>query len=238
MKTENPAVAPISNRKPLSGFTLIELLVVIAIMAILVALTIPVIGSFKKRSIVNRARAEMAQLQTAIDNYKATYGFYPPDSPNGPITNQLLYELTGTTNLMTPSSSQPDYQSIGSTNTISYADYNGVLGVTGFMNCDKPGEDTRPAKNFFLNIPSTDIATSGGARVLATSVGGPLAAYRPMPGFTMTDGGNANPWRYNSSHPQNNPGGYDLWVNIVFRPGETNLVCNWNARSQLNTQWP
>ena len=48
--------------------------------------------------------AEMEQLETAIDSYKATYGFYPPSNPGYPGVPQdamfspLYYELLGTTN--------------------------------------------------------------------------------------------------------------------------------------------
>ncbi len=53
--------------------------------------------------------AEMAQLETAIDSYKAAYGFYPPSNPlynptnvttyEGHLINPLYYELLGTTNI-------------------------------------------------------------------------------------------------------------------------------------------
>ncbi len=86
-----------------SAFTLIELLVVIAIMAALAALLLPVAGAVKKHQYIYNAQAEMAKLETAIDRYKAAYGFYPPDnhltnSANQALINQLYYELVGTTN--------------------------------------------------------------------------------------------------------------------------------------------
>lgn len=218
------------------AFTLIELLVVISVMAVLAALTVPVIGAIKKKAIINHARGEMAQLEAAIDRYKAAYGFYPPDGSRGPVTNELYYELVGTTNR----SSTADFQVLGSTNAIDYAAVSGTFGIQGFMNCDKSGggEDTRPAQNFFPEIPPTELASSGAIKVFATSVGGPLENYAPMPGFTTSGGGNANPWRYVSSHPRNNPNSYDLWVQIVFKPGVTNLICNWNDRPIINSPMP
>jgi hypothetical protein len=44
----------------------------------------------------------------------------------------------------------------------------------------------------------------------------------------VISGTTLNPWRYNSSHPTNNTGGYDLWVDLVIR-GKTNRVCNWST---------
>ena len=64
------------------AFTLIELLVVIAIMATLAALLLPVAGAVKKHQYIYNTQAEMAKLETAIDRYKAAYGFYPPDNTN------------------------------------------------------------------------------------------------------------------------------------------------------------
>ena len=96
---------------PRPAFTLIELLVVIAIMGVLAALIFPVLGEVKKRQYINHAQAEMAQLETAIERYKAAYGFYPPGNqlnPANPLVNQLYYELTGTTNTVPP----PDRRSI------------------------------------------------------------------------------------------------------------------------------
>jgi len=226
------------------GFTLIELLVVIAVIGVLAALTVPVIGAIKKRAIINRARGEMAQLETAIERYKAAYGFYPPDNANiandivhSALTNQLYYELTGTINLA--NSSTPDFQTLNSTNTINYVGYYGYFGINGFMNCSRgSGEDAKPAQNFLPRINSTQIAHDEGTEILVTSVGGPFDGYNPIPGFVTSSGAYANPWRYISSHPQNNPNSYDLWVEIVFKPGVTNLICNWNNRPQLNSPLP
>jgi hypothetical protein len=47
-----------------------------------------------------------------------------------------------------------------------------------------------------------------------------------------------NPWRYNSSSPTNNPGAYDLWIQIVITPGQTNLICNWRKQPQINNPLP
>ena len=41
-----------------------------------------------------------------------------------------------------------------------------------------------------------------------------------------------NPWRY--AYPgTNNPGSYDLWVQLDIA-GNTNLICNWTKQVQIN----
>jgi hypothetical protein len=67
--------------------------------------------------------------------------------------------------------------------------------------------------------------------ILITSVGGPDAAYQPLGGVDL------NPWRYNSSSPTNNPGSYDLWVQLSIG-GKTNLICNWSKQVQINNPLP
>ena len=59
------------------AFTLVELLVVIAIIIIVVSLTIPVLQSVNRWQFINTARAELNQIQAALENYKAQYGAYP-----------------------------------------------------------------------------------------------------------------------------------------------------------------
>jgi prepilin-type N-terminal cleavage/methylation domain-containing protein len=245
-----PNAAPLFSRprpstlNPRRAFTLIELLVVISIIALIAALILPVGAAAKRLAAIHNAQAEMAQLETAIDRYKSAYGFYPPDSTtvfnngvnNIPI-NQLYFELLGTTN----TDNSPTFQSLDDPIIqLNGAQLMIIFGVNGFMNCNKPGsgEDARVAQNFLpglkpdriaiftnINVPNNPI------KLLVTSVGGPAAAYKPLGGFAL------NPWRYSSSNPTNNPGSYDLWVQLVFGQ-QTNLICNWNKRRQINNPLP
>ena len=89
----NPATYP-------RAFTLIELLVVISIIAILAAFTLPIMKSLKRKEYINKTQAEMAQLETAIDSYKAAYGFYPPSNPNYPAyPGQAMFSPVSYTHL-------------------------------------------------------------------------------------------------------------------------------------------
>src|SRR3989442_11771901 len=75
------------------AFTLIELLVVIAVIAILATLIFPVTGAVYAARTKARAKAELAEIETAIERYKDKRGHYPPDNPGNPVLNQLYYEL-------------------------------------------------------------------------------------------------------------------------------------------------
>jgi len=86
------------------AFTLIELLTVVVIIGILASLTVGVAGIASRRSKISRAQAELARLDLAIREYKARFGYYPPDNvidannlTQDPVVNQLYYELFGST---------------------------------------------------------------------------------------------------------------------------------------------
>jgi prepilin-type N-terminal cleavage/methylation domain-containing protein len=225
-----------------SAFTLIELLVVIAIMGVLAALILPVVAAVKKHQYIYNTQAEMAKLETAIDRYKAAYGFYPP-SPTTPPTagnpstlvNQLYYELEGTVyspiNLnYTPLDGSAQILSAGQVASA-------FTGIGGFINCTKPGagEDAAAARNFLPDLkPNQIIVYSNNTvpvTILISSVGGPDANYQPL------GSPDVNPWRYNSSSPTNNPGSYDLWVQLVIGK-QSNLICNWTKQVQINSPLP
>jgi len=228
------------------AFTLIELLTVISIIGVLAALTFPVLKGIKRQQYIKNATAEMEQLETAIERYKAAYGFYPPDNQfkpaANPLMNQLYFELLGTTNIA-GNSPTPVYQSLDDpTIQLPQADLNAIFGVSGIMNCGKPGsgEDSPAAKNFLPGLKPSQISTSytnstdpKPFKMLITSVGGPDGTYHPLGAGAM----GINPWRYNSSNPTNNPGGYDLWVQLSIG-GKTNLICNWNKQVQYNSPLP
>ena len=241
------AMKKIGNRKSEIGnsvaFTLIELLVVISIIGILAAFSVPVLSGIKRQAYINKTKAEMETIKTAIERYKAAYGFYPPGNPNNLLLNQLYYELEGTTNNATTGI----YRTLDGSSTIPTAQVNpafGNSGVNGFMNCSKAGagEDAPLAKNFLSDLKASQIfrqytnntpPSPVGVDLLVASVGGPYQGYQPL-------GNNPgpNPWRYNSSSPTNNPGSYDLYVQLVIKPGQTNLICNWTKQVQVNSPLP
>jgi type II secretory pathway pseudopilin PulG len=219
------------------AFTLVELLTVIGVIALLAAFLLPGAAVISKRQKINRTQTELAQLETAIDRYHAAYGFYPPDHPGNPtnsLVNPLYYELEGTTFNQTNGGI---YTTLDGSAKIAAGNVNTAFGVGGFMNCSKPGagEDAPAARNFLPGLKPNQIGatTINGVAVtnLVGSVGGPDATYKPLgqPGL--------NPWRYYSSSPTNNPGAYDLWIQLSMG-GKTNLICNWSRQVQINSPLP
>lgn len=211
-----------------TGFTLIELLVVISIMALLAGLTIPVLGAVKKHQYLKTARAELEQIASALDNYKAKYGAYPPANPNNnPALNPLYYELSGVTNLGATS-----YQTLDSAATISATDFKTAFGAGGVVNFNSAGkndEDATKAKNFIPSLRANRIGVANAYGVpvtlLITSVRGPDAGYQPVGAQEV------NPFRYR--YPgTNNPSTYDLWIDLSIK-GQTNRLSNWSGQVQI-----
>ena len=238
-------VSTIVNRKLkiVNAFTLIELLAVIAIIGVLAAFTIPVLDAVKKRQVISNTQAELGQLDAAIKSYHATYGFYPPDNhnnPPNPAINQLYYELMGVAN------NGGTFKTLDGQATITSQDAQTTFGVPGFMNCTKTGsgEDATQARSFLVGLRPNQLGTNGinsaSIPFLCASVGGPDDKY-PSSSPVSPDylGGvtGLNPWRYNSSNPTNNPGGYDLWVQISIN-GTKYLICNWTKTVQVNNPLP
>src|SRR5581483_6109223 len=148
---------PIENRKSKieNAFTLVELLIVIAIIGILVGFTIPVLKSVKRTQYISHATAELKQLEAAIESYKASHGFYPPGNGVAPgylpgaLTNQLYYELEGTTY----NDATHIYTTLDGATSIDSTTFGLLtdgLNIGGFANATKSGgdENSPTAKNF------------------------------------------------------------------------------------------
>ena len=96
---------PLNSKKSHGGFTLIELLTAMAIVAILAAITFGVLKGVQDAQARTQAKAELAVIQQALEQYKSRYGDYPwHDSDDGdyPTTggvdvtsSMMLYALTG-----------------------------------------------------------------------------------------------------------------------------------------------
>jgi type II secretory pathway pseudopilin PulG len=209
---------------------LIELLAVITIIGVLAAFLVPTIGAVKRHELISKTQAEMAQVETAIDRYKAAYGLYPPDNLNSPIYNQLYFELLGTTN------NNGTYQTLDGSANISANPtvVNNAFSVQGFINCSKTNADesTPQARNFLPDLRPNQI----GSNITNNNV--PVTLLLGSVGGSSSLGRNINPWRYNSHSPTNNPGSYDLWIQLVIKPGQTNLICNWSRQPQINNPLP
>jgi prepilin-type N-terminal cleavage/methylation domain-containing protein len=235
----------IENRKSKiensQAFSLIELLVVITIIGVLAAFIIVGLGAVKKWQYLHVAHVELDAIETALENYKAKYGAYPPGNTASPMLNQLYYELSGT--IYAKINGTDSYQTLDGASVISTNSVFNAYGVGGFVNCTKgSGEDAISAKNFLPGLKPKQVAYSVTNNswiqppsapltdILVTSVGGPDNNYQPL------NAPDLNPIRY--LYPgTNNPNSYDLWVQLVIG-GKTNLVCNWSRQVIVNSPLP
>jgi prepilin-type N-terminal cleavage/methylation domain-containing protein len=217
------STSPAPRSRP--AFTLIELLVVIAIMSILAALIIPIGKAVNRTKIRSKARAELAMLEMAIENYKTKMGHYPPDNPDNPRLNPLYFELEGSvlTNGV--------FQTLDGSGQVRMSQLPITFGpkVTGIINSSQPGvgDEARPALKFISDLkPSQTVLLETGkvdrAYIIASSVPWPADLSFPLPNHP-----GVNPFRYNSSSPTNNPNSFDLWIDVII-DGKTNRISNWS----------
>jgi prepilin-type N-terminal cleavage/methylation domain-containing protein len=219
------------------GFTLIELLTVISIIGILAGLLVglaPAAGAKMKEA---RVRSELAQLVTAIEQYKSKQGFYPPDSIDAktglvdPVINPLYYELGGTLVIDPYDASNGLFHPLNGSDNLKPADVKKFFNRDGFANAGTL--TNRLYHTGFKPAQHGRIATVGQRRVEVLVVGVPWPPNAPTnalkgrvnieqtPGVLML-----NPWRYVSSKPVHNPDSYDLWAEVIIR-GQPRIIGNW-----------
>jgi prepilin-type N-terminal cleavage/methylation domain-containing protein len=208
-----------------AAFTLIELLVVIAVIALLASMIFPITGAVNRAKIRGRTQAQRAQLETAIDSYKAKRGVYPPDNAGYPTTNQLYFELVGTT------LANGEYVTLDRSARIKVSDL-AVFGsgVGGFVNCVRGGggDEGSDAENFLKGLKPDQVAEfPNGLKVI---IGVPWKRGDPPFNKSPLDIAGyetVNPWRYVSSNPTNNPSSYDLWIDVMIGD-KAYRYCNWS----------
>ncbi len=66
-----------TRRRNARGFTLIELLLVLVILAVLAAVVVPKFTGHTKQAKLDAAKADISNLETALDNYELDNGEYP-----------------------------------------------------------------------------------------------------------------------------------------------------------------
>jgi prepilin-type N-terminal cleavage/methylation domain-containing protein len=215
------------------AFTLIELLVVISIIALLASLIVPLAGYAGRNNKRSRVRAELNQVITAIEAYKAHFGYYPPDNvaPSSkivnPVTNQLFYELTG----VIVDESKGMFHARDRQQNISSGAVMQYFNRDGFENA---GPNPKEIKSFISLKASQRRAISSPSpgpeiEVLAVSVDWPPddPNFTPFKYSTDRQIRRVNPWRYVRTNPTNNPDGFDLWAEFV-ESGKIKVICNWS----------
>jgi prepilin-type N-terminal cleavage/methylation domain-containing protein len=223
----SPIRTPRSALRTRSAFTLIELLIVVAIIAILAALIMPITFAVNRQKIRNRTKTELAQIESAIENYKSKHNFYPPDNPGDPMfLNQLYYELSGTT------LKNGVYTTLDGNATINVTSLPGAFGpaatMTGFVNSMQGtgGDEGIIAQNFLKGLSPSQIGDLKLAKILVGSVGWPTTGPQIIPRPPAAKTG-LNPWRYVLTGATNNPTKFDLWIDVMVG-SKTNRICNWS----------
>jgi prepilin-type N-terminal cleavage/methylation domain-containing protein len=211
------------NRRRAAAFTLIEMLVVIAIIGILASMILTGLPGVAKRRDVSRLRAELKDLETAIEGYKDRYGSYPPDT-GMPTTNTLFYELGGV-RLEPPGALGPTYTyfSLVDDSAITAPIFTNAFKFDGVMNVSsRQAGVTAKAFREFKSSQYTRLTNGPLAFcILTTGLKGNVT------NNSLTNLGRVIvPWQYVVDKAVHNPGKYDLFV--TFKSGnETITIGNW-----------
>lgn len=154
-------------------------------------------------------RQQRAVIASAIEAYRASFGVYPPDHVVSrqplvvdPVTNTLLYELVGTAY-----NSTNKMLSVGRLEPAEAAYVKGFFHIEGLRNCGERADEVRhflPADN----LPFKQLHDNPDVFVLSAAV--PYEELDPDIYYSIDPGS----WHYVSSAPTNNPGHFDLWIEV------------------------
>ncbi len=174
-------------------------------------------------SVCAAIREERGKVLSAIEEYKAHFGSYPPDHVLSrrplivdPVTNTLLYELVGV--VYNPLNKK--FQVAGL--EPAEADYvKRFFQCDGFRNCaETPERITRFLKTDAL--PARQLHDDPDTFALGFWI--PYERLEPDIVWEFE----TSPWRYVSSAPTNNPGRFDLWIELKTK-SRTVVIGNWKA---------
>lgn len=211
------------------AFTLIELLVVLAIISILATLISAGIRGAGIHAKLALANSECGEMVSAIQDFRDTIGFYPPDNPANPAMAPLYFELLGTTN------DGNTFVTLDTSAQISLTDLNAKFSRQGLVNSATHAHvtDEKGAPMSFLRTlrpkqVGAPYPDKPQIKILVCSLEWPAVA-TPAPPISFTT---LNPWRYVSTHPTHNTSSFDLWVDLPIG-GKVYRVSNWNQRAEI-----
>ena len=247
---------PPAPSRRVAAFTLLELLVVMSIIGILAGMVVGLAPAAATKMKEARVRTELQQLVTLIEAYKARFGVYPPDGvsriavagqgfqtvPN-PALSPLFYELSGV--YLTNASSVDGYfiprADADDGDGIRSGELQTWFGREGILNA-KPYElrnrlfisDFKESQYAEVFRNRTD-AGYADIEVLAVGYASDASGKRvnglPWPNnrtdHPVPSNKGLNPWRYVSTNPTNNPGGFDLWAEIPVGRDRVKIIGNW-----------
>lgn len=216
---------PFSSRRTLPGFTLVELLTVIAIIAVLAGLAVGLTTAAKSARVNSRMQADLRQIQTAIESYKADLNTFPPDhrlagTPRrvDPVINPLYYELRGLDVV------NGEFRVKGTQVAIAPDDVERAFGRRGFRNASE--DPSQPSRSYLdpqaASVKRVTLPGNLNVELLVAPVEWPPNAPEAAP----INGTRFNPWRYVSTSPTNNQGSFDLWAE-VYVGKDKRVFKNW-----------
>lgn len=239
-----------------SAFTLIELLAVIAVIGILAGMVVGLAPAASNKLKESRVRAELQQLVTLIEAYKAKYGVYPPDgirqlnfpgeglqTVSNPALNPLFYELSGVyiTNATSVSGYFIPRADENDNDGIRPQELQTWFGREGILNARPIEQRNRLFITDFKESQYAEVyrnrTAPGYADIEVLVVGFSTdASGKRGAGFAWPNNRNdhpvqtnrgLNPWRYVSTSPTNNPGAFDLWAEIPISGNRIKIIGNW-----------
>jgi hypothetical protein len=168
-------------------------------------------------------RNQRGKLVNAIEAYKAQFGVYPPDHVLSrqplvvdPVTNTLFYELVGV--IYSPTNKMFQAGGMEAAEEKYVKDF---FQIEGFKNC---GQTPDTITKFLKIEPVPARQLHDDPDVFAVGFQVPYVGIPPEVVWEF----DASPWRYVSSSPTNNPGKFDLWIELKTKYQRV-VIGNWKA---------
>lgn len=170
-------------------------------------------------------RAQRLLVVNALEAYHQRFGCYPPDTRTGPnpqivdpVFNPLLYELSGVLydsglGLFTGTGFPP----------LTVREVQTLFRLSRFTNT-VPATPGAVPENFLNSLQTT---VFGIHEMPDVSTFGYLPPPEEMDPEVCAEF-DISPWRYVSSNPTNNPGKYDLWMELGLG-NRRQVIGNWQA---------
>jgi type IV pilus assembly protein PilA len=122
------AINKLRGKRTDEGFTLVELLVVVVIIGVLVAIAIPMYGSYRKGAANKSAQSDVRGAITAVEQYYSENGnLYPTTVTGG--TNNTAMSFTKQTN------GTDGTATVSPGNQLAFATGTGAAGATYYVLC-------------------------------------------------------------------------------------------------------
>jgi hypothetical protein len=171
-------------------------------------------------------REQRRTLISALTAYKAHFGVYPPDAVLNrqplvvdAVKNPLLYELVGV--VYNPTNKMFAVGGLEAADAQYVKDF---FHCDGFKNC---AESAEQVQHFLPAFPTTvwrAVQLHDDPDVFALGFNVPYDESAPK----ITWEFDVSSWRYVSSTPTNNPGSFDLWIELRTKH-QTITIGNWQA---------